>query len=156
MNTRKKNQYYYLFIAILMIMIGTALIINWNNLFHPSLEKQPYVTVGDTVAPYKISVYYFKGQEGAAQGLSFYFKQQGYLVDLLPAEGVKRLEYKRNSPSHIFFKTEELAQAMDVKKNIEKIVGHPVNAYRFAASHEKISMMVVFTNTELITDQKES
>ncbi len=146
MSNSKKNQYYYPIIAGLIILLGTVLIINWNNIFNPSIEKQPFVSVGDTVAPYKIAVYYFPGQKNAAKGLSHYFKQQGYLVDLLPADGVKRLEYKRNAPSHIFFKTEELAQAMGVKKKIEKIVGHPVSAYRFATTHEDISMMVVFTN----------
>jgi hypothetical protein len=132
---------------VLLILVGTALIINWNNMFHPSIEKKPFVTIGDSVAPYTIAVYYFPGQKNAAKGLSHYFKQQGYIVDLLPAEGVKHLEYKRFAPSHIFFKTEELAQAMGVKKTIEKIVGHPVSAYRFVESQDKISMMVVFTNT---------
>ncbi len=146
MKTSKRNQFYYLTVAVLLILIGTGVIINWNNLFRPSVEKQPFVTVGDTIAPYTIAVYYFPGQKSAAKGLSFYFKQQGYLVKLLPAEGVETLKYKRNAPSHIFFKTEELAQAMGVKRNIEQIVGHPVSAYRFAVTHENISMMVVFTN----------
>lgn len=147
LNKNKKKSYYYLVIVLLLILIGTGLVINWNNLLRITIKSQSYVTAGNTVAPYKIAVYYFPGQKHAAKALSYYFERSGYLVDLLPAKDVPRLNHKRNAPSHIFFKTEELAQAMDIKQSIEKIIGHPVSAYRFTSSQENFSMMVVFTNT---------
>ncbi|MEH6442776.1 MAG: hypothetical protein V7784_02675 [Oceanospirillaceae bacterium] len=146
MNTKKRANYFYLFISILLIMIGSGLLLNWNNLFRPSIMPQPHVISGNSLAPYKIAVYYFPGQKNASRGLSYYFEQQNYLVDLLPADNVEELQYKRYSPSHIFFKNEELAQAMAVKSDIETIIGHSINAYRFAESQDKVSMMVVFTN----------
>ncbi|MEH6445047.1 MAG: hypothetical protein V7784_14215 [Oceanospirillaceae bacterium] len=146
MGTKKRANYFYLLVAVFLILIGSGVILNWNNLFRPSIIPQPHVRSGNSLAPYKIAVYYFPGQKNAAQGLSYYFKQKNYLVDLLPADNVEKLQYKRYSPSHIFFKNEELAQAMSVKSDIEKIIGHPVNAYRFVMTEDKVSMMVVFTN----------
>jgi hypothetical protein len=145
MIAKKGNNYFYLLVSVLIIFIGSGLLLNWNNLFRPSVEPQPHVRAGNSLAPYKIVVYYFPSQKNAAKALGYYFEQKNYLVDLLPAEGVAELQHKRYSANHIFFKNEELAQAMSVKNEIETIIGLPVSAYRFSEPPSNLSMMVVFT-----------
>jgi hypothetical protein len=146
MIVKKINNYFYVLVSILLILIGSGLLLNWNNLFRPSIEPQPHVRAGNSLAPYKIAVYYFPSQRNAAKALSYYFEQKNYIVDLLPAVGVEELQHKRYSPNHIFFKNEELAQAMSVKSEIETIIGLPVSAYRFSEPPSNLSMIVVFTN----------
>jgi len=146
MKVYKKTNYFYVVIAILLILISTGLLLNWNNLFRPALTPQTFIKSGSSLLPYKIAVYYFPGQKNAARALSYYFEQKNYLVDLLPAKGIAKLQHKKYSPSHIFFKQEEMAQAMSVKSEIGSIIGHPINAYRFSEPPSDVSMIVVFTN----------
>jgi len=146
MATKKRINFLYGLIGVLLILITGSFLLNWTNVFRPAIQKNLHITAGNTLAPYKIAVYYFPGKKNAASALSYYFQQKKYLVELLPAIGVAALEYKRYSPSHIFFKAEELAQAMSVKSEIEAIVGYPVSAYRFSDVPDNVSMIVVFTN----------
>jgi len=146
MTIKKKTNGFYLLIAILLLLISAGLLLNWNNLYRPTLVPQSYIKAGNSLLPYKIAVYYFPGQKNAARALSYYFEQKSYLVDLLPAKGVAELQHKRYSPSHLFFKQEELGQAMAVKSDIGAIIGHPINAYRFSEAPSDVSMIVVFTN----------
>lgn len=145
MTIKKKANYFHLIIAILLAFISVGVLLNWNNLYRPA-QAPAFIKAGNTILPYKIAVYYFPGKKSEAKALSYYFQQKKYLVDLLPAENIASLQHKRYSPSHLFFKQEELAQAMSVKSDIGTIIGHPINAYRFSEPPSDVSMIVVFTN----------
>ena len=94
---------------------------------------------------YQMTVYYFPSSKNAAAALTFYFTEHGYPVDMQPAAKIPALNGSRITPSHIFYHHEDFSKAMEIKQLIEKVLGYPVNAYRFREYLSDDSMMMVFT-----------
>jgi hypothetical protein len=140
----KNKIYIFIFLLFAAVVLTTAL--NWKHIINIGVTPQDYVSVHDSESPYQISVYYFPTRKSAAQALAYYFSEQGYLVETKAASTLKSLKSAKFSPSHIFYNHEDMIQAMGIKKKIEKIVGYPVNAYKFHVSQSSPSMMIVFTD----------
>ena len=94
---------------------------------------------------YQMTVYYFPSSKNAATALTFYFTEHGYPVQMQPATVIPALNASKKTPSHLFYHQEDFAKAMEIKKLIEKVLGYPVNAYRFREYLSDDSMMMVFT-----------
>jgi len=94
---------------------------------------------------YQMTVYYFPSSKNAASALTFYFTEHGYPVAMQPSTKIPALNASRKTPSHLFYHQEDFSKAMEIKKLIEKVLGYPVNAYRFREYLSDDSMMMVFT-----------
>jgi len=131
-------------IAIILLSVAA----NWNYILNFNVESKAFVSIGQTDNPYQIAIYYFPSRLHAAEALNFYFSQQGYLVNMIPAATNDALHASRSAPSHLFFNHDEFMQAMGIKDSVEKVLGYPVNAYKFPISQSAPSMMMVFTEAE--------
>ena len=148
MNTAKKKRI-YLAIVLLVCFIVFTTVVNWSHIINIGVTPQDYVSETDSGSPYKITVYYFPTQKNEAQGLVYYLSQQKYLIDMEPASILKELDSSRYSLSYLFFNHDDLALAVPIKKNIEQILNHPINAYKFPVSQSSPSMMVILTDKVL-------
>lgn len=143
----KKLKQYRTYLAILLLLLAIAFVstINWKHLVNLGFKPQSQASEVNSDAGYKISVFYFPSRENAAKAVTYYFTQQGLLIEMLPAQSLEGLDAFRYSANRMFFNTEELSKAMSIKKSIETVLGYPLNAYRFQVSQSSPSMMIVFT-----------
>ena len=146
-NNKKTKHTFAIAVCTLVAIILLSIAGNWDYILKLNLKSKSFVSIGQTENPYQINIYYFPSRQHAAEALTFYFGQQGYLVNMIPASTNEALRASRSTPSHIFFNHDEFMQAMGIKSSIEKVLGFPVNAYKFPISQSAPSMMMVFTDT---------
>lgn len=144
MDIAKKRKIYLAIILLLCSILFTT-VVNWNHIMNIGVTPQEYVSEVDSGSPYKITVYYFPTQKSEAEGLVYYLSQKKYLVDMEPASKLKEIKSSRYSLSYLFYNHDDLALVMPIKKIIEKIVSHPINAYKFSVSQSSPSMMIILT-----------
>jgi hypothetical protein len=141
----QKSNKAYIVSGILVILILFVALIGWmqDNNTVPTTNVQK--KVGNN---FEIAVYYFPERENDAKALTFYFNEHGYSVTMLPASNIEELEASRTSPSYIYFNQAQFKQAMGIKQKIEKVIGYPVNAYRYQNAQTSPAMMMVFTEED--------
>ncbi|NQZ32798.1 MAG: hypothetical protein HRU06_16140 [Oceanospirillaceae bacterium] len=144
MNKTKSNKF-YIITLILITALMLMMAINWKQPINFALKSQEYNSTKNSDAPYKINVYYFPSKKRAATALTYYFTQQGYLIEMLPAAELDGLNVFRYSSNRIFFNHDDFATAMEIKEVTQRILGYPLNAYRFKVTQATHSMMIVFT-----------
>ena len=130
-------------------LILTVLIFFWLNKeqFIVSDVSGVQIELGNkSNSKFQIVVYYFPGKKSAAQALTNFFKEHSYNITMQPAASEPALKGSKDSPSHIFFNRSEIGKAMDLKSDIEAVIGMSVNAYRFHEEQTDPSMMMVFTD----------
>lgn len=142
--SKKKITKRLTFLFVCLCLIATALVINWGIVFPTPSLKTTDVS-GNSKAAYQIAVYYFPTKKTAAKALSTYLKSEGYFVIIYPASKLDTLEHVGSNPSYLFFNHDEIAQAMEIKGLVERIMGYPVNAYRNTNTVSAPSLRLILT-----------
>ena len=147
--SKKSPSSKYIWWTLISVTVFFAVLIWFNaglKMLDPEPEQPKKIILGEKAnINYKMTVYYFPEKKSEADALGYFFKQQGYSVDVQKASTVAALAGSENSPSHIFYNRSEIDKAMKIKRMIEKLLGHAVNAYRFHEEQHDPSMMLVFT-----------
>jgi hypothetical protein len=136
-----KSNKAYIVSAILIVLILLVTLISW-------MQDNKTVEVTSTEqaeSAFEIAVYYFPSRINDAKALTFYFNEHGHSVKMHRASSIEELEASRTSPSYIYFNQAQFKQAMGIKQTIEKVIGYPVNAYRYQNAQVSPAMMMVFT-----------
>jgi len=141
---QKSNKVYIVSAFLIVLILFTALI-GWmqDNQSASTTHNQKEID-----KKFEIAVYYFPERENDAKALTFYFNEHGYTVSMLAANSIEALEASRTSPSYIYFNQAQFKQAMAIKQKIEKVIGYPVNAYRYQDEQTSPAMMMVFTEED--------
>jgi hypothetical protein len=157
-----KNYKVQITIAIISLVgvIGAAIFGNWDKIFPVDNPARPPEIMRETQKPQKnvenqnaelfqITVYYFPTRKESALELSNFLTKQGYLANLQPASSYPPLEKERNTPSYIYFNKDDFTRVMEIKRMMEKNLGHTVNAYKYdQPMSAPLSMTLVLTETE--------
>lgn len=144
----KKNKTYIIAFVLLTVVV-LLFVVNWQQNYNFALKSQPSTSAEIANSSYQINVYYFPSRKRAATALTYYFSQQGFPINMQPAESLDGLDAFRHSTNRIFFNHDQFATAMEIKDKTQRILGYPLNAYRYKVTQNSHSMMIVFTEGAL-------
>lgn len=147
------------------ILIGVCIAILIIFLvFSTNLEMKRKLYGGGTISllsvpkaenPFQINIFYFPKRQKTAAAVSRYLTSQGHLVNTIKASKRKNSRANKYLPSHFFFNKHEFGQAMEIKSMMEKKLGHPMSAYKFKVSQNIPSMIIIFTEAEFDSVDKQ-